>query len=118
MRDVSRREGCAIRKHDILPQLESDSPAVGGDAPGDGQLGLRCLRDAVHTNQNPAGQVTDGFGRSVRDQQGVKRLGFGVEAESQLASGLRDAGAGRREQQKCTGKMTIHLARASEGRIR
>ena len=89
----SENETCCL-------QLESDSSPARRYAPRYRELRLQFLRQAVDANQDSAGQIADGFRRSIGDQQRIEGLGFGVEGESKFAASLRRGAAGGRIQQE------------------
>ena len=99
--DVVGAEGRAVGVIEAVAQMEGDGAAVGADLPRGGELGLELLRLAVDAHQHAAGQVQERLRGLVIDQQRVKGLGLGAQAEAQFGR-RRKGGRQQQEQQKAS----------------
>src|SRR5689334_11036161 len=79
-----------------IAEPERNGASRVGDFPREGEAGFEGLRLTIETNQNAAGEIANGFGGVILDEQRVKSLWFAAEAEVEFATGL-DGGLGLTE---------------------
>jgi hypothetical protein len=66
--------------------MKLDGAAVGADFPGSGEAGLESLGLAIEANQNATGEIANGFGLAVFDEERIERFWFAVETEAEFAA--------------------------------
>ncbi len=86
--DIGGGERRAVRKANAFAKLEADGAAAVDHLPGLCQRRLHHLRVPVETQQHAPGQVADGVGSFVGNQERVKSLGFGAQAEAKFSATL------------------------------
>src|ERR1700693_2064672 len=120
---VSNVLGCergAVGEPQSAPETECDSAPLLADFPGNGQIGLEHLGQAIHANQDPPGEKSNRLGGFVLHLEWVKCLRLAVQAESQFTTGLPSHSQRSGEQDRCKDSQSgaaLHGATSSSGRM-
>src|ERR1700691_2914350 len=88
--DIIGGERAAVGKVYAVAELEGYLLLVLRNLPGLSEFGLEFLRVTVDAHEHAAGQIADGERRVVVDEEGVEGLGLRAQAETQLATVLRE----------------------------